>query len=76
MSLPFSWKTAKEDAIAIKQRRARIMAKQPGSDFAIKHPDESRDANQGKYTLLNARIKKDTEKIQIDILKRRSKLVK
>ncbi len=76
MSLPFSWTTAKQEAIATKQRRARIMAKQPGSDFAIKHPAEARDANDGKYTLLNKRIKDEIEKKQTDILKRRSKLVR
>ncbi len=59
-------------AVEIKQRQARQKIKN-NPDWRIKHPGEARDANDNKFTMINARIKKDVETAQILAITRRLK---
>ena len=72
--MTFSWTQAKADAIKIKIRRNKTLARTQNPDFKLKHPDESRDANTGNYTKLIIRVKKETETVQALALTRREKL--
>ncbi len=53
-----------KEAIAIKQRRAKIQAKQGHPDMKLNHAGEVRDAQKGDYTLLLKRVKEACEKKQ------------
>ncbi len=71
----FSWKQSKIDALNKKIRRARIQAKAQHTDYKRLHPDEARDASQGKFTLLDARVRKEVKDYQDKVIQRRMKRV-
>ncbi len=61
----FSWDQVKKDAIAIKIRRAKTMARMNvNPDFAVRHPQEVSQAQNKNYTELIIRIKKEVQKAQ------------
>ncbi len=74
----FSWKQAKLDAIAIKVRRAKTMAekKDVNPDFAIKHPEWIREAQQKRFTDLAKKVTEAVQKEQDRAQARRDKLVR
>lgn len=71
----YSTELAIQRGLAIKLRRAHIMAKNGGnSDFNTNHPDEKRDAQNKNYTKLDIRIKKEFDLAQKRNTDRRTKL--
>jgi hypothetical protein len=67
----FSWKIMKQQAIDIKIRRAKTMAKSDcNPDFSVKHPDWCRDAKKGNYKDLEKKITEQTLKAQDKYAKR------
>ncbi len=73
--MSFSWKEFKQKAIEIKLYRAKNQAKGQSPDYKLKHPDEARDASQGKFTLLEARVKRQMLKKQETAMNRRLKRI-
>ncbi len=72
----FNREQSKKDAILIKQRRARTLAKLGLAEFKAKHPSWVRDAQaqNPSYTLLNKEVKEACEKKQAQNEKYRTKL--
>lgn len=73
--MTFSWTQMKEDAIKIKLRREKTLARSQHPDFKLKHPDEARDASGGKYIILTNRILKEMKVKQEQAMQRRDKLL-
>ncbi len=74
MYMSFSWKQAKQDAIAIKIRRAITQAKSgTNPSFKLQHPDWVRDAVKDDYTLLKKQVRDQMEKRQKSVMDRRVK---
>ncbi len=71
--IPFSRHQSKINAIKKKQRIAHQKLKTNPS-YRIKHVAEARDADKNMYTLVDKRIKEETEKAQDRTEKFRSKL--
>ncbi len=71
--MAFSRNQSKLNAIKTKQRRAHVMLRTNPS-YKLKHVAEARDADKGLYTLVDKRIKEETEKAQERTQKFRSKL--
>ncbi len=73
--MPFSWKNLLERTVEHKVRRAKQLAKNGDTEFKLRHADEVRDAQQGKYTVLTTRVKQEVKKTQDEAMNRRRKLV-
>ncbi len=77
--MPFSWLQAKEEAISIKLRRAKILSggiskeSIANLDFSIQHPDWVRDANTNRVPM-NTAIKKQVIKYQEKAQQRRDRI--
>ncbi len=69
--MSFSWKSDFLRVQQLKVRRAKTQAKQQHPDYKRKHPDEARDASQGKYTLLEGRVLKEIKLKQARAIERR-----
>lgn len=46
-----------KDALALKLRHAKQLAKNQDAQYKINYPSEAREASQGQYALLTKRIK-------------------
>lgn len=61
MKEPFSWKKARNDVLNLRLRQRKILARGGAvvnADFARKHPDWVRDAQNKQYTVLE-KVTKD-----------------
>ncbi len=72
--MAFSWKNTIKDAEAMKIRIAKQKARKADPETKLKHPDEVRDANQGKYTVLTQRVKDEYKKYNEMVIGRRNKI--
>lgn len=70
----FSWAKTIVNAENRKIRRAKTQARAQHPDFKKSHPDEARDANENKFTILTARVKKEFKQKQDERVLRESKL--
>ncbi len=70
----FSWAQTLSDAEKLKIRQAKQLAKNQDKQYKLKHPDESREADQGNYTNLVKRIKKEHSDNWKQVLDRRAKI--
>ncbi len=73
--MSFSWKQAKKDAIATALRRAKTMAVKTNSnpDFAIRHPDWIREAQNNQFINMTKSITEEIKKQQERALLRKLK---
>ncbi len=72
MIMGFSWIKVKENAIAVKVRRAKTMAKgNINPDFDKAHPDWVRDAQNKNYTSMTKIVSDNAKKFQDIAYKRR-----
>ncbi len=58
----------------MKLRHAKALAKNQDKQYKLKHPDESRQANDGNYTALTIRIHKEHEDNIKKVMDRRNKI--
>ncbi len=70
----FSWAQQIKDAEIAKIKRARLQAKLGYSDFKLAHPAEVREAQNNKFTELDARIKRQCKQYQEMNILRRNKI--
>lgn len=52
----FSWAQQIAKAEKLKLRRERNLAKSGNTDFRLDHPDEYREAQDGKFIMLDKRV--------------------
>ncbi len=67
----FSWEKFILQADKNLLRQAKVLAKKGQAQAKLDHPDEVRDANQGNYTKLTLRLKKELETKRTLIKERR-----
>ncbi len=71
----FSWAGELEKAKKMKVRRERQLAVAGNPDFRILHPDEYREAQQGKFIMLDKRVLEKINKHNKLAMDRRQKHV-
>ncbi len=74
----FSWIKVKENAIKVKVRRAKTMAKgNINPDFDKAHPDWVRDANKSTkdFTIMVKKVTEDAKKFQDLAFQRKMKYI-
>lgn len=72
---PFSWDKVRQNNLETKLRRAKIQATIAHPDFKKAHLDEVREAQTGKFTTLQIRVKKEVEEHQNLAIQRRLKRI-